>query len=73
MSNIYQRLIDLNPKQQRAVATVVSTTNGTTTVQHTDGSYQVVLGDSITSGKVYITDGKVQGQAADLPFSEIEI
>mgnify|MGYP000562747243 CR=1 FL=1 len=47
MSNIYQRLIDLNPKQQRAVATVVSTTNDTTTVQHAYGSYQVALGDSI--------------------------
>ncbi|MCL1051791.1 hypothetical protein L2755_19480 [Shewanella abyssi] len=73
MSNIYQRLANLNPKPQRAVATVVSTSNGTTTVQHADGSYQVVLGDSITEGKVYIIDGQVQGQAADLPFTEIEI
>lgn len=73
MSNIYQRLGNLNPKQQRAVATVISVTNGTTTVQHADGSYQVVLGDTVASGKVYIIDGQVQGQAADLPFSEIEI
>ena len=73
MSNLYQRLGNLNPKQQRAVATVISTNNGTTTVQHADGSYQTVLGDSVTSGKVYIIDGQVQGQAADLPFSEMEI
>ncbi|WP_372035294.1 hypothetical protein [Shewanella sp. 10N.286.45.A1] len=58
---------------KRAVATVVSTTNGTTTVQHADGSYQVVLGDSVARGNVYIIDGQVQGQATDLPFSEIEV
>ncbi|MCG9720641.1 hypothetical protein [Shewanella sp. Isolate7] len=73
MSNIYQRLANLNPRPQRAVATVVSTANGTTTVQHVDGSYQVVLGDSVASGKVYIIDGQVQGAAADLPYSVIEV
>lgn len=73
MSNLYQRLGNLNPKQQRAVATVISISNGTTTVQHADGSYQTVLGDSVTSGKVYIIDGQVQGQAADLPFTEMGI
>lgn len=73
MSNIYQRLADLNPKPQRAVATVVSVSNGTTTVQHADGSYQTVLGDGVSSGKVYIIDGRIQGQAADLPFTVIEV
>ena len=47
-----QHFIDLNPKQQRAVVTVVSTTNGTATVQYADGGYQVVLGDSVANGKV---------------------
>ena len=73
MSNIYQRFTALNPKQQRAIATVVSVTNGTTTVQHANGEYQTVLGDSVSSGKVYIVDGRVEGQAADLPFAEIEV
>ena len=73
MSNIYQRFTALNPKQQRAIATVVSVTNGTTTVQHSNGEYQTVLGDSVSSGKVYIVDGRVEGQAADLPFAEIEV
>ncbi|ABS08253.1 MULTISPECIES: hypothetical protein [Shewanella] len=73
MSNIYQRLANLNPKPQRSVATVISVTNGTTTVQHVDGSYQTVLGDSVASGKVYIVDGQIQGQAADLTYVELEI
>jgi len=73
MSNIYQRLTNLNPKQQRSVATVVAVSNGTTTVLHADSTQQVVLGDSVASGKVYIVDGQVQGQAADLPFYEIEV
>ncbi|MGR3970081.1 hypothetical protein [Shewanella sp. 1180_01] len=73
MSNIYQRLANLNPKPQRSVATVISVTNGTTTVQHVDGSYQTVLGDSVASGKVYIVDGQIQGQAADLTYVELDI
>ena len=73
MSNIYQRLANLNPKPQRSVATVISVTNGTTTVQHVDGSYQTVLGDSVASGKVYIVDGQIQGQAADLTYVELEV
>ena len=73
MSNIYQRLANLNPKPQRSVATVISVTNGTTTVQHVDGSYQTVLGDSVASGKVYIVDGQIQGQAADLTYVDLEI
>ncbi|UCX05418.1 hypothetical protein [Shewanella glacialimarina] len=73
MSNIYQRLANLNPKPQRSVATVINVSNGTTTVQHVDGSYQTVLGDSVTSGKVYIIDGQTQGQAADLAYVELEI
>lgn len=73
MSNLYQRFSELNPKPQRAVATVVSVANGNTTVQHADGSYQTVLGDGISSGKVYIIDGRIQGQAAELPFSEIVV
>ncbi|WP_240592481.1 hypothetical protein [Shewanella zhuhaiensis] len=71
--DFYQRFSQLNPKPQRAVATVVSVSNGMTTVQHADGSYQTVLGEGIASGKVYIIDGQLQGQAADLPFTEIEV
>ncbi len=73
MSNAYQRFTQLNPKPQRAIATVVSVVNGTTTVQHANGEYQTVLGETVSSGKVYIVDGQVQGQAADLPFAEIEV
>lgn len=73
MSNIYQRLANLNPKPQRSVATVVNVANGSTTVQHADGSYQTVLGDSVASGQVYIVDGQIQGQAADLIYVEIDI
>lgn len=73
MSNLYQRLNSLNPRPQRQIATVVSVSNGTTTVQHANGSTQLVHGDSVPSGKVYILDGQIQGQAADLPFTEMEV
>lgn len=73
MSNIFERLNNLNPRPQRAIATVVSVANGMTTVQHADGSYQAVIGDSVASGKVYIVDGAVQAAAADLDYAEIEV
>ena len=71
--DFYQRFSELNPKHQGAVATLVSVSSGMITVQHADGSNQTVLGEGIASGKVYIIDGRLQGKAADLPFSEIEV
>ncbi|MDO6526935.1 hypothetical protein Q4519_14710 [Motilimonas sp. 1_MG-2023] len=74
MSNAYQRLSGLLKPPARTIATVVNVhNNGTTTVRHSNGSFELVLGDSIASGKVYIKDGELVAQAADLPYSEVEI
>lgn len=74
MSNSFQRLTGLLKPPARTIATVVTVhDNGTTTVQHSNGSFELVLGNSIAAGKVYIKDGELIAQAADLPYSEIEI
>lgn len=57
------------PKRSIAVVYAVND-NGTTTVEHSNGSKSTVIGDSVSSGSVYITDGVIIGAAADLPYSE---
>lgn len=66
-------LVNSIPSLKAPLRSLYRFLNGMTTVQHADGSYQTVLGEGIASGKVYIIDGQLQGQAADLPFSEIEV
>lgn len=74
MSNSFQRLTGLLKPPTRTIATVITVhDNGTTTVQHSNGSFELVLGNHVASGKAYIKDGELLTQAADLPYSEIEV
>lgn len=75
MSNSYRRLRNLTQAQPRTIATVTShNTDGTSTVQLMSGAYITVLGQDVAvSSNAYIEAGRVVGQAADLPYSEIEI
>jgi hypothetical protein len=75
MSNSYRRLRNLTQAQPRTIATVAShNVDGTSTVQLMSGAYITVLGQDVAiSSKAYIEAGRVVGQAADLPYSEIEI
>lgn len=74
MTNSLNRLAGALPTQQRYIANVMSVNaNGTTTVQHSDGSKEVVLGTSVSSGSAYISDGVIVGKAADLSYIEIEV
>lgn len=72
--NAFNRLGEVLNKSIRTIATIDTVnTNGTTTVIHNDSSKSTVLGDSVASGKVYIKDGVIIGQAADLPYTEFEV
>lgn len=74
MNNSLNRLQNILVGPQRYIATIDTVNaNGTTLVVHSNGSKEVVIGGSIPSGKVYITDGVIVGQAADLPYTEIEV
>ena len=75
MSNSYRRLRTLTQSQPRTVATVTShNADGTSTVQLNSGAYITVLGQDVdVSNKAYIEGGRIVGQAANLPFVEIEI
>lgn len=68
------RLSEVLNKSIRTIATVDTVnSNGTTTVIHNDSSKSTVLGDSVATGKVYIKDGVIISQAADLPYTEFEV
>lgn len=72
--NALNRLGNVLNKSSRYIAKVVSVnSNGTTIVLHNDGSKEVVLGDTVASGNVYIKDGVIINKAADLPYTEISI
>ncbi|WP_027671308.1 hypothetical protein [Rheinheimera baltica] len=75
MSNSYRRLRSLTQNQPRTVATVTShNPDGTSTVQLMGGAFITVLGQDVeVANKAYIEGGLIVGQAADLPYSEIEV
>jgi hypothetical protein len=75
MSNSYRKLRDLTQGSVRTVATVTShNADGTSTVQLSSGASITVLGQSVAvSSKAYIEGGRIISQAADLPYSEIEV
>ncbi|RXF00410.1 hypothetical protein [Pseudoalteromonas sp. PS5] len=74
MSNTLNRLGSVLSGTQRSIVKVYNVNNdGTTTVEHTDGTTSRVLGDSIKSGSVYIENDRITGQAPDLPYSELEV
>ncbi len=74
MNNSFNRLNSVVAKPKKYIAAVDTVnTNGTTTVTHSDGSKEVVLGNNVASGDVYISDGVIVGQAAQLTYSVIEV
>ncbi|TMP28560.1 hypothetical protein CWB99_11650 [Pseudoalteromonas rubra] len=54
-------------------AVILVNTDGTTLVQHSDGTQSTVLGDSVVSGSAYIENGRIAGSAPDMPYSELEV
>ncbi|WP_462165202.1 hypothetical protein [Pseudoalteromonas xiamenensis] len=74
MSNTLNRLGSVLSGTKRSIVKVLTVNNdGTTTVEHSDGTTSRVLGGSVQSGSVYIENDRITGQAPDLPYSEIEV
>ncbi|KRS22812.1 hypothetical protein AAY72_01470 [Alishewanella sp. WH16-1] len=75
MTNNYQRLRGLTASQPRTIGTVTShNADGTSTVQLLSGSFITVLGQGVAvDSRAYIEDGRILGQAADLPFYQIDV
>ncbi len=74
MTNALSRLNTVVVKQEKYTAKVLTVnSNGTTTVEHSNGSKEVVIGNSVATGSVYISDGVIVGEAAELVHSVIYV
>ncbi|NUZ10058.1 hypothetical protein HUZ36_04625 [Pseudoalteromonas sp. McH1-7] len=73
-NNTLNRLGSVLNGTQRSIVLVLTVNNdGTTTVEHSDGTTSRVLGDNFETGSVYIENDRITGQAPDLPYSEVEV
>lgn len=68
------RLNAIISKPTRFIATVIAAhNNDTCTVRHSDNSTSLVFGNAPINQQVYINDGRITGNAANLTFVEIEV
>ena len=74
MTNSLNRLQAILTRPERYIAKIqMVNANGTTLVVHSNGSKEVVIGNGVQAGNVYIIDGVIIGAAADLPYTEISV
>lgn len=74
MTNLFRQLKALLPEPALQVATVASVNaDGTVTVTFPGGSQQRVRGTGTVSGKVFVRNGLVEGDAPNLPSVTLEV
>ncbi|WP_462171081.1 hypothetical protein [Pseudoalteromonas xiamenensis] len=75
MSNVLNRLGSVLNSTHRSIVKVISVSpNGTSLVEHSDGSTSSIIGNGVQSGgNAYIENDRIVGPAPDLPFYDIEI
>lgn len=71
--NLYKRLRALFPGPRLQIGTVTAVTGGSVTVALPDNSTTTAIGVAALGDKVYIRDGRVEGEAPVLPVVEIEV
>lgn len=74
MPNLWQRFKDLLPDDPLLIGTIrANPGDGTRVVELLDGGTLRVTGDGAVGDKVFVQDGRITGQAPDLPQVDIEI
>ena len=75
MANVYRLFQELLPKAPLLVGTVLSHGAGNTSrVEYPGGGVQVVLGQEVDIGaKAFVKDGRLQGEAPNLPQETVEV
>ncbi|TMP27213.1 hypothetical protein CWB99_15970 [Pseudoalteromonas rubra] len=74
MPSLLNRLGAVLGGTRRSIVQIIQVNaDGTTLVQHSDGTQSTVLGDSVENGSAYIENDRITGPAPDLPYSEIEV
>jgi hypothetical protein len=74
MPNLWRQFQDLLPTNATLIGTVVTThADHTVSVQLLDGGLLRVAGTAADGTRVFIRDGRIEGEAPELPQVDIEI
>ena len=74
MPNLWRQFQDLLPTSATLIGTVVAThIDQTVSVQLLDGGLLRVAGTAADGTRVFIRDGRIEGEAPELPQIDIEI
>ena len=73
MMNLYARFNDLTNRSLRTVGTCIDAIWGECTIQYPGGKTVKVIGAGTTGLKYFIIDGRLDGQAPNLDYLEIDL
>ena len=73
MKNLFKRWSDLNGRSLRTVGTCISADYGECTIQYPGGSVVLVKGAGTTGTRYFVMDGRLDGEAPNLPSLTIEV
>lgn len=74
MPNLWRQFQDLLPTSTTLIGTVVTThADHTVSVQLLDGGLLRVAGSAADGTRVFVRDGRIDGEAPELPQVDIEI
>ncbi len=73
MKNLWNRFSDLSGRSLRTVALCISSEYGESVMQYPGGSQVKAQGVGTTGTRYFILDGKLDGEAPNLPGTTIEV
>jgi hypothetical protein len=73
MRNLWNRFQNLTPPAKRLVGTCVDSAFGVSLIALPGGSVIQVRGTGTVGGRYFILDGRLDGEAPNLPTLEIDI
>lgn len=73
MRNIYRRFSDLTGRPVRTVGTCISAAFGECVIQYPGGGTITVQGAGTVGQAYFVRDGRLDGEAPELPALEIEV
>jgi len=73
MSNLFAQFLKLLPSTPLQVATVLSTSGGTATLELPGGARVQARGEASVGAQVFIRDDVIEGPAPNLPLVSVDL
>lgn len=73
MRNLYREFFELLPRPLTQYGRVLSSASGETRVELPGGAVISASGEATVGQRVWVVDGKVDGEAPDLPGIAVEV